>query len=464
MCARDLDTRPLAYEEDEFLWNLQRVPDRLPDGSGHPARTCGIFVVHGMGKQGWTETAALFRSGFEIAMDDIRRWQCGNPDLLGDFEPVPNLPAPFVCDGYWANYENIEAYFPGDWARFNERERRFFGDLWRTRVVSGSSTAWWTMRKSLSLLRPGIAERLSSWVIYVPLQVVVASALAFGMLRYREPITEYFNDVRLYLDPRGDVERAIVQAIDRRVGAEFLRMLGLGWDFRELPEHRLIVAGGERLKFERVIWVAHSLGSVVSYNVIGALFSRATELEAGGDPEQKAGVKRFRASFARFVTMGSPLDKAAVVLGERAVTPWPPDQVWRMGTGPDPEEPEDETGWWVNFHHVLDPASGPLDEPLITSNNGKPKNMHARPWQLPGLAHVGYWRDRKALRYIIGRTYGRRYLLDEQYRRWPRTALGTWLLGFLGYTVWASLLLGAVWALFTWGPDIVRGALKSLLP
>ena len=63
--------RPLAFEEGNFLWNIQRVPHTLPDGKTHPGRSSAIFVVHGIGQQRWTETAAHLRAGFEDAFEEI---------------------------------------------------------------------------------------------------------------------------------------------------------------------------------------------------------------------------------------------------------------------------------------------------------------------------------------------------------------------------------------------------------
>ena len=110
--------RPLAYETDQLVWNIQRVPATLPDGkTRHPGRTCAVFVVHGIGEQLWTATAAQLRSGFEDALVEIRKWQeqhgykttGGKEDVL--------LPPPFIYEGYWANYDDIEATFPEDWQR-----------------------------------------------------------------------------------------------------------------------------------------------------------------------------------------------------------------------------------------------------------------------------------------------------------------------------------------------------------
>jgi hypothetical protein len=119
------------------------------------------------------------------------------------------------------------------------------------------------------------------------------------------------------------IERAIVQRVDKRVGKEFLRMIGLDWDFKPLPVSEMLKSDGKPVVFDRLIWVAHSLGSVISYNVLSDLFQRADDLDRIGTREQKQGVQKFRDALRRFVTIGSPLDKIAFLLGRDALRPWP---------------------------------------------------------------------------------------------------------------------------------------------
>lgn len=162
-----------------------------------------------------------------------------------------------------------------------------------------------------------------AWLLYLPLQVVSLAALTFALTRHPKLITGFLTDVRLYLEPRGLVEKAIVERIDERISEVFCRMIGLDLNFRRLPSDELIEASGERITFERVVWVAHSLGTVISYKLLSDLLHRAAALEQNGDREQKAGVRRFRKALRRFVTMGSPLDKVAFLFGKRSLRPWP---------------------------------------------------------------------------------------------------------------------------------------------
>lgn len=459
--------RPLACEDGKFFWNIQRVPRTLPDGkTTHPGRSRAIFVVHGMGRQHWTETAAQLRGGFEDAFEAIAEWQKKHdqPQSGKDGSRI-TLPPPFILDGYWANYEDIAATFPEDWRHFNERERQFFSNLWTHRVISTARTIWWALKQQVRLLSVKVLHEvgLLAWILYWPLQLVSLATLLAGLVRYREAVTGFLNDVRLYLDPQGVAERAIVQRIDERVGREFLRMLGLDWEFRPLPQDELIEAGGERLVFERVVWVAHSLGTIISYNVLSALFHKAEAIESSGDAGQKAGVARFRQTLSRFVTMGSPLDKVAFLFKGESLRPWPSKQhrellkageTLKEGQGPE------ETEWWINFYHVLDPVSGALNSPFICGDQ-PPSNLHIRSGFIPGLAHVAYWTDSTTLRFILGRTYGAEYLKDAEYRPWSPSALTG--LAVLGYFTWAVVLIGFLYVLYAFGPAILRWAGKAAL-
>jgi hypothetical protein len=453
--------RPLAFDDGEFYWNMRRVPRTLPDGkTPHPGRSSAIFVVHGMGRQDWTETAAHLRAGFEDAIEKIAAWQKAHLQESGGAGQI-TLPPPFVFDGYWADYDDIRTTFPEDWKLFNDFEEKFYSNLWKQRIVSGSRTFRWILRQQFRLLHPRVLREvgLLAWILYWPLQIVSSVALLFAWFRYREPLTGFVNDVRLYLEPQGVVERAIVQRIDERVEVRFLGMIGLDREFRPLPFSRLLQVGGERVSFSRVVWVAHSLGTVISYNVLSALFSKAAEIEQRGDAEQKEGVSVFRHTLCRFVTMGSPLDKVAFLFKRKSLIPWPNPQ--RRSLLIDGETLADkdpaETEWWINFYHVLDPASGALDSPFICGAE-PPSNIHIRSGFIPGFAHIAYWKDPSALRFILGRTFGPEYLRDKEYRPWSPTLLSA--LAGMAYFTWAAVLFSAVYGICRWGPDLLRESLR----
>jgi hypothetical protein len=453
--------RPLASEDGHFTWNMQRVrPPTLPDRTPHPGRTCAIFVVHGIGQQHWTETAAQLRAGFEDAFENIADWQ-RKAELKGQ---SIGLSAPFIYEGYWADYDNVKETFPEDFKHFSHREQDFFRNLWKHRVISGGRTVLWTLRQQFRLLHPRVfRERPLAWILYWPFQVVSVAALLYSWLRHRAAITGYLNDVRLYLDPRGVVERAIVQEIDARVERSFLHLIGLDMDFRALPSGEWVDAGGERYSFERVVWVAHSLGTVISYNVLSDLFHKAASLEHSGDKEQQEGVRQFRRRLTRFVTMGSPLDKVAFLFKERALRQWPGGahrSLLESGERLTGSADSGTTEWWINFYHVLDPVSGALQNPFLCGTE-PPSNIHIRSGFLPAIAHLAYWTDNTALRFILGRTYGAQFLKDQEFRPWPLWVQR--LVGIAGYFTFAGILIGSMIGLIHWGPEILDTLKKAVV-
>lgn len=456
--------RPRAYEPHSYAW--QPLPHTLEVNGGripHPVRSHAVFLVHGIGDQQRAETAATLRSGFEDALVVLLERQENESHKAGGaggskIDPG-QLPPPFIYEGYWADYEDLKNTFPEKWRTLSEGERAFFNDLWARRTTDLMGTIRWFFAQQLRLLNPSIIWRihLFAWLLYIPLQVVVVATLALAALRYRKAITHALSDVRLYVDPKGMIERAIVQRIDRRVGESFLRMIGLDWDLRPLLRSRLIRHDGKPIVFDRVTWVAHSLGTVISYNVLSDLFARARELEKTGDAKQKAGVKRFRTSFRRFVTLGSPLDKVAFLFGERSIRSWEPEDrlaPWDPSSADDARRRRDSGDltwdWWVNFYHALDPVSGALSNELLCGDY-PPRNYHIGLARLPGLAHMAYWRDVNPLKHILGRVYGKEILADEPLREW---GAGTrTLVAMLGYFVWAGFIVGAAWFVvwYVWG-------------
>ena len=441
--AQPLPERPRAFDSTALPWHL----GRLAPGAPTPATTTAVFVVHGMGAQDWTATGVTLRAGFEAALESIRAWQECNPVPAGEsVDPPGPLPPPFIHEGYWANYDELAATFPEDWAAFSPEERATFAGLWATRTSSPLRTYGWYLKTLIRLLswRTVREVRPAIYLLYIPLLVVALAAFTWMLVRQRRLLTVVLNDVRLYAEPKGIVERAIIQRIDLRVGTEFLRLIGLGWDFRPLASTDQMTVAGHPWTFERVVWVAHSLGTVVSYNVLSDLFSRAAELETSSDPAQREGVATFRAALRRFYTMGSPLDKFAFLF-PAALRPWPKGVVALMqGTG------DNAPRWWVNLYNAMDPVSGALSSPLLCEG-GAPHNRYAfggpSAW-VPGLAHVSYWSSTPVLRHILGRVFGRRWLRDR-----PVTAQTTKLqlhLAQVGFLTQAALLVALCFGLL-WG-------------
>jgi hypothetical protein len=427
--------RPRAYEDDVYQWHLGRVPGAPAD---NPALTSAIFLVHGMGDQLRAETAVALHSGFEDALDELGR---ANNSKRIDPEQTP---PPFIHEGYWANYDDVKETFPRDWKKLEQKQQQFFSSLWQERSSSTWRTLRWFFTQQLKLLHPRLLLRAPHvWLIYLALQIVVPTVLGFLSLFFPRVVARVLGDVRLYISPRGIIERAIVQRIDQRVGESFLQMLGLDWEFYPLADDQKIQRNNKGVEFSRIIWVAHSLGTVISYNVLSDLFTRANVIEADPDAskKQKKGVEKFRSSLRRFITLGSPLDKIAYLFGGSALRPWPKECIqkfFRDGPHNITKPGRSAKDWWVNFYHVLDPVSGSLSNELICVD-GPPKNYHIKLWAIPGLAHIKYWKDSLTLKYLLSRVYGREHLQYDSPIPYSGTTLSLYAL--VGFLVWSGIII-----------------------
>jgi len=414
-----------------------------------------------MGEPKFAQTAANLRSGFE--------------DNMGQaiITTGQKLPPPYISEGYWGNYDDLERTFPEVWEKFGHGEKTFFSGLWQTRSHGLMSTVMWFMRKLWSLVGPRAIKEMGwrTQLIYWPLQILFPIALVVLILKMRTAVTHVLNDVRLYCAPDGMIEDVIVQGIDRRVSKCYLKMIGLDENFRELDDARALHANSQPVRFNRVVWVAHSLGTVVSYNALSDLFHEAARLEKSGDDAQKAGVIKFRSSLVAFITLGSPLDKIAHLCGRDAIKPWPAPRASLLagrnaGNG----------DWWFNYFNILDPVSGSLNNPMLFKTDPAGGHDFDQPGPqnfcvtmkaggvIPGLAHIAYWKDKKVTEVVVKLAYGPAYPK-------PLESLGktiTFGERLLWYFAWLAivilLLIGLalviLWAACKWTPWLLPDWLK----
>jgi hypothetical protein len=76
------------------------------------------------------------------------------------------------------------------------------------------------------------------------------------------------------------------------------------------------------------------------------------------------------------------------------------------------------------------------------------------------LAHTSYWRDSETLRYLLSRVYGKEVLPLPPPK--PFSALALTFIALGGYLVWLALILGVVYLIYLWAPEIVKYLLQSV--
>lgn len=144
--------------------------------------------------------------------------------------------------------------------------------------------------------------------------------------------------------------------------------------------YRARIADNAPLSYDKVIVVGHSLGSVISYDVLNRMLVNDPNL----DVQERTKL---------LLTFGSPLDKSAFLfrvkggtdeLREAAAANWQPmiqDYSFR------PER-------WINLYSWMDIISGRLrfyDDPEGQGNSRNVRNLYDRQAILPLAAHTEYW-------------------------------------------------------------------------
>lgn len=435
----DKSERPRAfdYSRHRYQWRSGRMPERiLRDGKLRPTPfdETAIFVVHGIGDQADTDTAVAMRWGIEDALPMIEpgMWRPSDSDRW-------ILPAPYINDGHWAKYDDLTVFsedIDDDLDTLTRRQLAFFRSSWRSRTRGWWRSWWWIVGRGGRLVRKTRGYRRVFYsLLTVGVGLIIFAAGAWP--RSRRFVVTYVNDARLYMEPRGDLEHEIVQLIDRRVARAFLKTIGLDMDLRKLPDYEGVLVGGQPAKFKRVVWAAHSLGTVISFNVVGDILWKCWKVRCEENEEDPTAacetVAPVEKALAAFVTFGSPIDKVCFLYDDH-VAGDDPDDERRDLTGPHalnsvfrrwpraylPNGPLDvrrngsKGAWWTNFFYGSDPISGPLDS-IEARLRGKPveelkpdlliDNVSTLGWRLPIASHNAYWKDCGLATTILERAY-----------------------------------------------------------
>lgn len=441
-----------AQPDRVYQWYFQAIPEKISvngNDRNNPFRAHAIYVVHGMGEQHFTDTAASLRIALEDAVPyvDPENWQPGAPNYWV-------VPQPFVYDGYWGNYPNIDEVAAELWHKFSDREREFFGRVWRGRAVNFDATWKWFAKNSFSLIgkAPWLAKLYYAFLF--PQLLAGIAAMRFNSAT-RGFVTGYLNDVRLYVEPQGDMEHAIAQRIEFTVGKEFLRLLGTDYNFQDLKKTEWVTIGGTPHRFDRITWLAHSLGTVVSYKVIGDLLRRCLEERLKHAPNPPPpNVERVEGSLQVFVTMGSPLDKFRFLYGDQGLLrDWPSEyhpggdhSLWSR-----PNRPEN---FWHNFYYTADPVSGHLNSFTCQHDNNTVnlvRNFHTRGPKPLGWAHVVYWNDRRLLTLLMNLAFGPTYVKPWPAAEKPRSKMVQSIQRIVAFSAYLFLIPLAFVALIWFG-------------
>lgn len=309
------------------------------------------------------------------------------------------------------------------------------------------------------------------WPVYIPLTVF--AALLFVLVpvipSLRKNLAAFVDDARLYLEPQGDIELDTVQRIDYRIGEMFLKMLGLDWDLKLLARNKQLKIADRPHRFKRVIWVAHSLGTVISYNVISDLLYRCRQVRRD-HPDRKDHVEWVESGLQHFITMGSPLDKVSFLFGHGGtgvLRPWPeeylpggPCDLTRTheaidvnlagGKSQDPANSR-QVKFWLNFFYGSDPISGPLDR-FASQGKSWVKNLSPIGLRWPVISHVTYWKDVKVVSKILELAYSG-YVNPYPIRLW-HSRYHNWLsrvgIVFLATLASATILVVIVYRAELW--------------
>jgi len=141
-------------------------------------------------------------------------------------------------------------------------------------------------------------------------------------------------------------------------------------------------------EYEGVVWVGHSLGSVVVYDALNALIM---------DDELAQRPARAVARTRLLVTFGSPLDKIAFIFASQWVRATESREALAASFQPLILDYERFRGIpWVNIWSPADIISGSLDfyDDPAKSNGREVRNLVDGRATTPLLAHVEYWDNR----------------------------------------------------------------------
>lgn len=385
------------------------------------------MVTHGMGQQVPFETVGLIAEALgSIAFQANRVRLTEEGDLLSRLECAYTAPdgahvQVHLYEGYWAPltegkisfWETIGFLYSGGLAGLRSLLRRaegtkfgrwMFGDIRELPIKPGTLTdlllallvvtcgvlAYASLLNVLAHIPNAFAEKppllqrdvlhiASLWLLFA-WQHVKALLLIFVALIYTKllhfAVVEYVGDVAIYVSSykvsRFEEVRIAIQKTVFKTA-------------EQIYSAKRDAAGA--LLYDEIVLVGHSLGSVISYDLLNELIVW----------DQKAcnGHQTVVARTRRFITFGSPLDKTAFLFR----TQISPDHHYREALAC-LQQPliltyvvRPTQFRWYNLYSAADIISGNLayyDYPLITPSNPVINLPDPHAW-IPLMAHIQYW-------------------------------------------------------------------------
>ena len=187
----------------------------------------------------------------------------------------------------------------------------------------------------------------------------------------RKLVVDYLGDVLAYIAPHTDNKFCETrQAIQRRA-IEAARAI---YEMRE--------QNGD-FSYQRVIFLAHSLGSVIAYDTLNSLML---------DDALNVSQLRVAERTSHLITFGSPLDLTAFIFREQRHQLWVRESL-AANMQPLILDPHYRANLeWINIWSQVDPISARLD---YYNAPGKPvQNFHDSGCNIPLVAHTMYWQGK----------------------------------------------------------------------
>jgi len=153
---------------------------------------------------------------------------------------------------------------------------------------------------------------------------------------------------------------------------------------------RAVYAAGGADKYEQVVIVGHSLGSVVSYDMLNQLLCEDAIDRQAGRPTRDVARRT-----PLFLTFGSPLDKTTFVFAIQYRRTTQAREALVASAQPMLQGYEWRPGRWVNIYSPWDIISGSLEYFDLpgSSDPRRVDNLRDREATTLLMAHVEYWEN-----------------------------------------------------------------------